>query len=88
MLVSAIYLRVKELRRALGLTQAELANRAGIRRATLSRIENARVTAVDLRVLERLADVLAVDPGFLLSRAPPTAEKRGKKKSHARDPRR
>jgi transcriptional regulator with XRE-family HTH domain len=66
-----IYLRVRECRHALGLTQAELAARAGVRRATVSRLENSRVTAVDLVVLGKLADTLGVEPGFLLSRTPP-----------------
>jgi transcriptional regulator with XRE-family HTH domain len=65
-----IYLRLRELRLALGLTQAELALRAGVRRATVSRLENTRVSAVDLEVLEKLADLLRVEPGFLLSRTP------------------
>jgi transcriptional regulator with XRE-family HTH domain len=69
----AIYLRLRELRLALGFTQAQLAARAGVRRATVSRLENGRVTAIDLRVLEQLADLLGVEPGFLLSRTPPAA---------------
>ncbi len=80
----AVYVRLKELRLALGLTQAELATRAGIRRATVSRIENAQVTAINLKVLEKLADVLAVDPGFLLSRKPATGGRRGREESPAR----
>jgi transcriptional regulator with XRE-family HTH domain len=67
----AIYLRLRELRQALGLTQTEFAARAGVRRATVSRLENARVSAIDLAVLEKLADLLEVEPGFLLSRSPP-----------------
>jgi transcriptional regulator with XRE-family HTH domain len=66
-----IYLRLRELRAALGLTQFELARRAGVRRATVSRLENARVSAIDLEVLERVSDVLGVEPGFLLTRNPP-----------------
>lgn len=69
----AIYFRLRELRSALGLTQAELAARAGVRRATVSRLENSRVGAIDLEVLEKLADLLGVEPGFLLSRTPPPA---------------
>jgi transcriptional regulator with XRE-family HTH domain len=65
-----IYIRVRELRLALGLSQAELAARARTRRATVSRLENSRVTAIDLDILEKLADALGVEPGFLLSRAP------------------
>lgn len=65
-----IYIRLRELRLALGLSQAELAAHARTRRATVSRLENSRITAIDLDVLERLADALGVEPGFLLSRAP------------------
>lgn len=63
-----IRLRVRELREALGLTQAELAERADVRRATVNRIENARVTAIDLAVLDRIATALKVEPGFLIVR--------------------
>ena len=65
-----LVLRVRELREALGLTQAELAERAGVRRATVNRSENAHVTAIDLEVLEKLGDALHVEPGFLIVRAP------------------
>jgi transcriptional regulator with XRE-family HTH domain len=68
--MSPLRLRVRELREALGLTQAELSQRAGVRRATVNRIENAHVTAIDMDVLERLADALGVDPGFLIERLP------------------
>ena len=85
--MSPLRLRVRELREALGLTQAELADRAGVRRATVNRIENARVTAVDLSVLERIADVLRVEPGFIVVRvadakdmnAHPTKSKRSRR---------
>lgn len=66
--MSTIRVRVRELREALGLTQAELAERADVRRATVNRIENARVTAIDLAVLDRLATALKVEPGFLIVR--------------------
>ena len=45
---------------------------ADVRRATVNRIENARVTAIDLGVLEKIADVLRVEPGFIIVRAPDT----------------
>ena len=67
--MSPVVLRVRELREALGLTQAELAQRAGVRRATVNRIENARVTAIDLEVLGRLGDALGVEPGFIIVRS-------------------
>ena len=45
---------------------SKLARRAGIRRATVNRIENARVKAIDLEVLEKLAKALGCDPGYLI----------------------
>jgi transcriptional regulator with XRE-family HTH domain len=80
----AIYVRLRELRSALGLTQAELAARAGVRRATVSRLENSRVGAIDLEVLEKLADLVGVEPGFLLSRTPPAPRARMSPKRSSR----
>jgi transcriptional regulator with XRE-family HTH domain len=75
--MSPLRIRVRELRETLGLTQAELAERAGVRRATVNRIENARVTAIDLTVLESLAKALGVEPGFLIVRdAKPASSRR------------
>jgi transcriptional regulator with XRE-family HTH domain len=51
-----------------GWTITELAERAKVRRATVSRIENTRVRAIDFDVLERIADALGVDPALLITR--------------------
>lgn len=64
--MSPIQLRLREARLARGLTQAALAARAGVRKATVNRIENNRVTSIDLRVLEQLARALEIDPALLL----------------------
>ena len=64
--MTPVILRVKELRLAKGLSQAALAEAAGVRQATLSAIENEQTRRVDLDVLERLAKALEVDPGFLI----------------------
>ena len=64
--MTPLSLRIKEIRQVKGWTQTELARRAGIRRATVNRIENARVKAIDLEVLEKLAKALDVDPGYLI----------------------
>lgn len=74
--MSPVQLRVRELRQALGLTQAQLADTAGVRRATVNRIENHRVTAIDLVVVEKLAGALGVDPGFLFQKTAPSATPR------------
>ena len=67
--MSTIYLRVKELREAKGWTQVELSERSGVRRPTISAIENEQTKGVDFDVLERLADALGVDPAFLIVRS-------------------
>ncbi len=64
--MTPLSLRIREVRQVKGWTQAELARRAGIRRATVNRIENARVKAIDLEVLEKLAKALEVDAGYLI----------------------
>lgn len=74
--MSPIYLRVRELREARGWTQVELAERAGLRRPTISAIENEQTKGVDFDVLERLANALGVDPGFLIVRSDRTRPQR------------
>ncbi len=64
--MTPLSLRIREIRQVKGWTQTELARRAGIRRATVNRIENARVKAIDLDVLEKLAKALGCDPGYLI----------------------
>jgi transcriptional regulator with XRE-family HTH domain len=66
--VSPIILRIRELREARGWTQTELADRVGVRQATISAIENAHTTGIDFNVLERLADAFGVEPGALFTR--------------------
>ena len=68
-MVMALTLRVREFREAAGLTQADLAERAGVRRATVNRIEKQRIKAIDMGVLEKLADALGIEhPGALITR--------------------
>ena len=66
MSMTPIILRVRELRKAKGWSQVELSERAGIRRATLSAIENDLTTGIDFATLEQLAAALDVDPGYLI----------------------
>ena len=70
MKLSPIYIRLRETRDARGWTQAELSERAGVTRATVSRIETGKVSALDLGVLEKLADALEVHPATLIERRP------------------
>ncbi len=62
--------RIRGLRDSKGWTITELAERAKVRRATVSRLEHARIHAIDLDVLERLADALGVSPSYFLEREP------------------
>ncbi len=64
--MTPITVRVKELREAKGWSQAELAEKAGIRRATLSAIETNQTKGIDFETLECLASALGCDPGYLI----------------------
>lgn len=57
--------RVKRARMARALTQAELAESAGIEEATISRIESNKSTPRQ-STIKKLALVLQADPGWLL----------------------
>ena len=74
--VSPIRLRLRELRRARGWSQADLGRKAGVRQATISRLESGTATKLSLEVLEKLAAALEVDPGYLLVRVPAGDERR------------
>lgn len=74
--MTPIAVRLKEVRTARGLTQAALAEKAGVRRATVNRIENSRVTAIDLVVLEKLANALGVNASALILHVPKPSRSR------------
>lgn len=57
------------MRHARKLSQETLAHDAGIDRVYLSRVERA-VTYVGLEIIEKLADVLEIDPAEFFKRAP------------------
>ncbi len=59
-------MRLRELRDARGWTQLELAERAGVTRSTVSRIEGGKVASLDLEVFEKLANALDVHPAVLI----------------------
>ncbi len=67
--MSTISLRIRELRLARRWSQAQLAARARVRQATISKIESGQLKRLDLKVLDRLATALEVDPGYLIVRA-------------------
>lgn len=62
----AIRLRIQEVREAHGLTQAQLAKKARVARATVNRYEQPDHGGVDFATLEKLADALDVNAVALL----------------------
>lgn len=54
--------RLKELRAERGMTQEELAEKSGISRATLSKIENNEEINVSTRTIAKLAEVFDLKP--------------------------
>lgn len=64
--------RVRELRKAQGLTQTELAERLHVRQATVSDYENGKLQ-FDADELPRVASVLGVDVADLFSESKPGA---------------
>lgn len=66
--MTPITLRIKELREAKGWSQVHLAEKAGVRRATVSAIENNLTSGIDFETLEKLANALGCNPGYLIVR--------------------
>jgi transcriptional regulator with XRE-family HTH domain len=66
--MTPLMVEIKPLRERKGWTQAQLAQRAGVTRATVNRIENGRPRSIDLDVLEKLGKALGVSPGLLIAR--------------------
>jgi len=60
--------RITERRKALGITQAELANRSGLSPAAISQIESGARLPM-LPVLQKIADTLAVSMDYLAGRS-------------------
>lgn len=74
--MAPIYLQLRQLREANGLSQAELARRSGVPQSTISRLEAGEVGTVNLAHLEKLADALGVNASALIVHVP---EKRGRR---------
>jgi transcriptional regulator with XRE-family HTH domain len=70
MILMPIRLRIREARELAGWTQEELAAKAGIRRATLSRLERGLTKGIDFATLEQLADALEVRADRLIVHEP------------------
>ena len=65
--MSPVQIRLRELRRARGLTQVQLAKLCGMPQSTISRIESGSTTGVDFDTLDRVATALRVHPSELIA---------------------
>jgi transcriptional regulator with XRE-family HTH domain len=74
---SLIGQRIKHFREAAGLTQQQLAVKAGLSSSNLAQIEQGQKTDPRVSTILALADAMAVDVGELLGR-PPAGRKPGK----------
>ncbi|MBO9443896.1 helix-turn-helix transcriptional regulator [Phaeobacter italicus] len=61
-----VALNIQDLRRARGLSQEELALRAGVNRGYMGKLENAKYAA-SLDMLEKIATALAIDASVLVA---------------------
>ncbi len=64
--MSPLTIRLRPARLKRGWSQAELARRAKLRQATISKYERGSLRSIDLGVLEKLAKALGVPPKALL----------------------
>lgn len=64
--VTPIRIRLREVRELRGLTQAELAERSGVGRPTISNIETGKTSGIDFDVLEKLATALGINAAMLI----------------------
>ena len=66
--------RIREARKGLGLTQADLAAELGISRTTLSLLEAGRIQELGIRKVIRILDRLGLELATRPAGAPPTLE--------------
>ena len=65
---SPLILTIREWRERRGMTQAQLAERVGVRQATISDLETGQSRRIELDLLDRLARALRCKPADLLLR--------------------
>ncbi len=63
--------RIKELRKARGLSAEEVAERLGVSLSTLYRYENSSISKVPIDVIEKLCAILGVTMGELMGNGAP-----------------
>jgi transcriptional regulator with XRE-family HTH domain len=81
MFMTPVRLMIKRFREDAGLSQMELADKVGVRQATISDIETGKAKTVRLSLLEALADALGKDAAELIDHQPKASKamkKRGR----------
>ena len=68
MIMSPLILTIREWRERRGMTQAQLAERVGVRQATISDLETGQSRRIELDLLDRLSRALRCKPADLLLR--------------------
>lgn len=61
-----IGLRIKTSRKNAGITQEELGKKVGVTKATINKYETGVVLNMKRPTIERIAEVLGVEPGYLM----------------------
>ena len=69
--------RIKSRRRELKISAADLADRIGLSKATIHRYENGDIKNIKMPVLESLAEVLKVNPLWLIGKTESKDGQRG-----------
>ena len=63
--MNPLHFRLRELREAKGLTQSELAEKAGTTQATVSRLESGDSQRIDFDLIDGICRALKCEPGDL-----------------------
>lgn len=58
--------RIRLLRKGLNLTQAELAEKLGVKDSAVAKYENGRVTNIKRSVIKKMADLFNVSPSYIM----------------------
>lgn len=61
--------RIEKSRKALGMTQEELAGTLGLNKSTIQRYESGKIEKIKLPVIEAMANVLGVRPEYLAAKS-------------------
>jgi transcriptional regulator with XRE-family HTH domain len=68
--MTPLYVQLRALRKAKKWTLDDLADRAGVSRSTVIRLEQRQTAGIDFATLEALATALGVAPGSLIQQVP------------------